>query len=526
MKIASVEQMRAMDRHAIEKLGVAEEILMENAGQASAALLSRNIGLAGSSFIVICGVGNNGGDGLVAARHIHAAGGMVKVYLIGEPKKFRGAAKTNYEILSRYPVEIKGIETAAEIRSDVRHADAVVDAIFGTGLDREVGGTHREAIDLVNEYAQAVLSLDIPSGVGGNSGEILGEAVWADWTAAFGLPKIGNVLYPGYERCGELFVCPISFPLSLQEQDALQIEINGPIELPDRDPNAHKGSMGEALFVAGAAGYYGAPAFAALSFLKAGGGYSRLATPAAAMPVIAARGAEIVFVPQQETASGSLSAANLPALLELAAKMDVVVVGPGLSLDPETQALIRELVHKVDRPLILDGDGLTAAAEKPRILKGRKAPTILTPHPGEMARLIKGTAKEIERNRIDAVRRTTAEFGAVVVLKGAHSLIGDSDGRVYVNLSGNAGMATAGSGDVLAGTIAAMAGFGLPPLDAARKGVFLHGLAGDLAAEKIGEDGITAQNILDSLPEAMKADRTGLDEEQEKRCYGPPPIDA
>ncbi|HOG17280.1 MAG TPA: NAD(P)H-hydrate dehydratase [Syntrophales bacterium] len=522
MKIASVEQMRAMDRHAIEKLGVAEEILMEDAGQASAAVLSRKIGLAGGSFIVVCGTGNNGGDGLVVARHIHAAGGVVKVYLIGEPKKFRGAAKTNYEILSRYPVEIKGIETAAELRSDVRHADAVVDAVFGTGLDREVGGVHREAIDLVNEYAQAVLSLDIPSGVGGNSGEILGEAVWADWTVTFGLPKIGNVLYPGFERCGELFVCPISFPLSLQQRDALQIEINGPVELPDRDPNAHKGSMGEALFVAGAPGYYGAPAFAALSFLKAGGGYARLAAPAAVVPVIAARGAEIVFVPQKETSSGSVAAANLPDLLELAAKMDVVVVGPGLSLDPETQALVRELIQKIDRPLVLDGDGLSAAAEKPRILKGRKAPTILTPHPGEMARLIKGTAKEIERNRIEAVRRATAEFGAVVILKGAHSLIGDSDGRVYANLSGNAGMATAGSGDVLAGTIAAMAGLGLPPLAAARKGVFLHGLAGDLAAEKIGEDGITAQDILDTLPDAMRADRAGLDEERWRRCYGPP----
>ncbi|MDX9820448.1 MAG: NAD(P)H-hydrate dehydratase [Syntrophales bacterium] len=526
MKIASVEQMRAMDRRAVEKLGVAEEILMENAGQAAAAILSRNIGLAGGSFIVVCGTGNNGGDGLVAARHIHAAGGIVKVYLIGEPKKFRGAAKINYEILSRYPVEIKGIETAAEIRGDVRHADAVVDAIFGTGLDREVGGTHREAIDLVNEYAQAVLSLDIPSGICGNTGEVLGEAVWADWTVAFGLPKIGNILYPGYEHCGELLVCPISFPLSLQEQDALQIEINGPIELPERDPNAHKGSMGEALFVAGAAGYCGAPAFAALSFLKAGGGYARLAAPASVVPAVAARGAEIVFVPQKETASGSLAAANLPDLLELAAKMDVVVVGSGLSLDPETQALVRELVHKVGRPLILDGDGLTAAAEKPRILKGRKAPTILTPHPGEMARLIKGTAKEIERNRIDAVRRATAEFGAVVVLKGAHSLIGDPDGRVYVNLSGNAGMATAGSGDVLAGTIAAMAGLGLPPLDAARKGVFLHGLAGDLAAGKIGEDGITASDILGFLPEAVKVDRDGLDEERCGRCYGPAQVHA
>jgi len=522
MKIASVEQIRAMDRHAVEKLGVAEEILMENAGLASVEILSRNRGLAGGRFVVLCGAGNNGGDGLVVARHIHAAGGFVKVYLLAEPKKFHGAAKTNYEILSRYPVEIKRIETEAEIRGDIRHADAVVDAIFGTGLDRGIGGAYREAVDLVNEHAQAVLSLDIPSGVHGNTGEILGEAVWADWTVAFGLPKIGNVLYPGCERCGELFVCPISFPLSLQEQDALQIEINGPVDLPDRDPNAHKGSMGEALFVAGAAHYYGAPAFAALSFLKAGGGYSRLAAPASVVPVVAAQGPEIVFVPQRETASGSLSAANLPDLLQLAAKMDVVVVGPGLSLDPETQSLVRELVHKIDRPLILDGDGLTAAAEKPRILKTRKAPTVLTPHPGEMARLIKLPAGDIERNRIDAVRKATSELGAIVVLKGAHSLIGDSDGRVYVNLSGNAGMATAGSGDVLAGTIAAMVGFGLAPMEAARKGVFLHGLAGDLAADKIGEDGMTARDILDFLPEAVKIDRAGLDEERAERCYGPP----
>jgi NAD(P)H-hydrate epimerase len=277
--------------------------------------------------------------------------------------------------------------------------------------------------------------------------------------------------------------------------------------------------MGDVLFIAGAANYYGAPYFATMSFLKAGGGYARLAAPRSVVPVIAKRGREIVYLPQEETAAGSVSLKNKKALLDTAAKVDMVVIGPGLSLQEETVKLVKELTAAVKKPLIIDGDGLTAISENPEILRGRKAATILTPHMGEMARLTGKSAAEISSNKIAVLRETADKLKTTIILKGAHSLVGASDGNIYINLSGNAGMATAGSGDVLTGCIAAMYGMGLNPDEAARKGVFLHGYAGDLAAAKKGADGITAKDIMEYLPRALKNDREGI---IESKYYNPP----
>jgi hydroxyethylthiazole kinase-like uncharacterized protein yjeF len=520
MKVSRISEMRALDRTAIEKYGIVEELLMENAGEAVYFVLSKEFGIKDKKFLVFCGMGNNGGDGFVVARKIHSNGGAVKVFVLGDQSKFKGAAKINLDIVSRLPIEVQKVESIEAIKVDVAHCDAIVDAILGTGITRDVKGLYRDAIELINESGKPVFSVDIPSGVHGDTGKVMGTAVKADYTVTFGLPKIGNMLFPGYDLGGKLYVSHISFPPSIYNADSLKVEINHPVKLPPRDKNAHKGDFGEVLFIAGAASYFGAPYFSALSFLKAGGGYSRLAAPESITPFIATKGSEIVFVPQKETSSGSIALESKRALLELSEGMDMVVLGPGLSLEEEAQQLARELAKEVNKPLLIDGDGITALCEDLRIIKERKAETILTPHLGEMSRITKTSVREIDTNKIDILQRTARELNAIIVLKGAHSLIGYPDERVFVNMSGNPGMATAGSGDVLTGTIAAMFGLGLPLQDAVRKGVFIHGLSGDLAAEDKGQDGITAQDILDYLPLAVKMDREGLNETLRDRYIG------
>ncbi len=510
MKIANIDEMRFMDHHAIEKFGIAEEILMENAALAAINLLKNKIGVRDKKFVIFCSSGNNGGDGLAVARLIHSAGSKVKVFLISDSDKFKGAAKINFEILSRLPVEVVRLKDAVSARKDLAHCDVVIDAIFGTGLDRSVAGLAADIITLINKSKKTILSIDIPSGVNGNTGEVMGAAIKADYTVTFGLPKIGNMLYPGYELGGELYVSHISFPPFLYNKKEILVQTNDDVILPGRPAEAYKGAMGDVLFIAGASNYYGAPYFAAMSFIKSGGGYARLAAPRSVIPVIAKKGREIVYLPQEETTKGSISLKNKKALLAAAAKVDMVVIGPGLSLQEETVNLVKEMAVEIKKTILIDGDGLTAVAQNPEILSSRKAATILTPHTGEMARLTGKSAVEINSNKISILQETAKKLKAAIVLKGAHSLIGASDGNVYVNLSGNAGMATAGSGDVLTGCIAAMYGMGLNPNEAVRKGVFLHGYAGDLAAAKKGTDGITAKDIMDFLPQALKEDRNGI----------------
>jgi ADP-dependent NAD(P)H-hydrate dehydratase / NAD(P)H-hydrate epimerase len=520
MKVARVAEMRALDRTASKKFGVTEQLLMENAGEAVHFVILGEMGIAGKRFFVFCGAGNNGGDGFVVARKLHSNGGLVKVVMLGDQRKLKGAAKQNFDIISKIGIEILKLESIDSIKTDVAHCDALVDALFGTGLTRKVDGIYLELIDLINESRKTVISVDIPSGIDGDTGAILGNAVAADYTVTFGLPKLGNILYPGYDRCGKLYVSHISFPPKIYDSDSLKIEINDPPTLPPRNKKGHKGDFGQALFIAGASSYFGAPYFSALSFLKAGGGYSRLASPKSIAPFIANKGSEIVFIPQEETPAGSISVKNKKDLLELSETMDLVVIGPGISLDEETQRLARELAKEINKPLIIDGDGITALSRDLGIIKNRTRETILTPHLGEMSRIANMSVAEIDSNKIDVLQRTAKELNSLIILKGAHSLIGYPDERVYINMSGNSGMATAGSGDVLTGTIAAMYGLGLDIQDAARKGVFIHGLSGDLAAATKGEDGITAQDILDYLPVALKADREGLTDELRYRYNG------
>ncbi|MBN1273310.1 MAG: NAD(P)H-hydrate dehydratase [Candidatus Aminicenantes bacterium] len=511
MKISRVEEMRAMDKTAIENFGIKDELLMENAGLAVVNHILSRLGLKGKRFLCICGSGNNGGDGLVVARKLYSLGGHVRVLLLSDPSKFQGAAAMNQKIIERLPVETASLDDAASLSEYLSETDVVVDGILGTGLVREVTGRYAEIIRLINTSGKIVVSIDIPSGINGDNGQVMGTAVKADLTVTFGLPKLGNILYPGFAHCGNLAVSHISFPPEIYNDSALKVEINHPSPLPPRPPDGHKGSFGDVLFIAGAQGYYGAPTYAAMSFLRAGGGYARLAAPRSMIPFIGASGSEIVFVPQDETESGALSGKNKDRLVELSRKADFVVLGPGLSLDEETRKLVRFLVQDIQKPLLLDGDGLTAVAEDKSFLEKRKGPLVLTPHLGEMSRLTGMDVTAIKASPVDILQQKAGEWGVFFVLKGAHSLIGCPDSRVYVNMSGNSGMATAGSGDLLTGAIAAMFALGLPLEEAVRTGVFMHGFAGDLAAEKRGEDGMTARDILDFLPQAVKSYREGYE---------------
>ncbi len=503
MKICRVNEMREMDRRAITEFGIAQELLMENAGEATYFVIKDIFGPEKKSVTVFCGIGNNGGDGLVVARKLNSLGWNPEIILLGEGEKFKGSAKTNYEIIKKIGLKILSFVQKAEIYESMATSDIIIDALLGTGLDREVTGDFLECINLINDSEKPVISIDIPSGINGDTARVMGKAVQTDITVTYGLPKIGNILFPGYTYGGKLFSTYISFPPEMYNNKKLKIGINGLQPIPVRPLDSHKGSCGKVLFVAGSSSYLGAPYFSALSFLKAGGGLTFLATPEIVAPHIAANGHEIVLLPLKSTDTGSLSLENKSAILNSADQCDMVVIGPGLSLNTDTKILVKAIIAEIDKPMLIDGDGLTAISEDLQILKSRSAPTVLTPHPGEMARLIDESIEELEQHKIDILQKKAAEWNAIIVLKGAHSQIGLPDGRIFINMTGNPGMATAGSGDVLAGTIPAMFGIGFDITDAVLMGVFVHGFAGDLAANDIGEDGLLAGDIMNYLPDAL-----------------------
>jgi len=512
MKVTTVTQVRSMDRTAIDKFGIPDEILMENAGNAAYFIIQNSVSIEGKKFAVFCGTGNNGGDGLVVARKLHSMGGLVIVFLMGDHSHFKGPGKKNFEIVRELGIQCIVVTSISQIGEMVERVDVIVDALFGTGLSRDVEGVYRGVISCINGAGKRVYSIDIPSGINGDNGQVQGIAVRAYATITFGSPKRGNLLYPGYEYGGKLYVSRISFPPELYFSDTVKIAVSKPKILPSRKIDAHKGDFGDVLFIAGASNYFGAPYFSAFSFLKAGGGYARLASPQSVIPFIGSKGSEIVCVPVAETNTGSISLNNKDYLYELSKIVDMVVIGPGLTQKEETQELVRFLIQKIEKPLIIDGDGITAVAKHLPILEKRNNPTVLTPHLGELARVSDLSIDQINNNKIGILQKTSERLNAIIVLKGAHSLIGFPNGTVLINMSGNAGMATAGSGDVLTGTIAALYGLGLPLEDSVPAGVFIHGFAGDLAAEKIGEDGITAQDILSALPKALKLYRESYDE--------------
>lgn len=516
MRVCTVQEMRDLDRRAWEEYGLPEAILMENAGQAVYQVLRSEYGTDGRRYAVVCGRGNNGGDGFVVARLLHSNGADVRVYLLSNEDAITGAARANLDAAREAGIPLQRLQTVDDLYLG-RQCDVVVDAIFGTGVTRVVRGLDAETIQRMNDSGLPIISVDIPSGVDGDTGAVHGIAVRAACTVAFGLPKLGNVLPPGRELCGRLFVSHISFPPAMHGGEG-RIVLNRLARLPHRPLESHKGSYGDVLLVAGAASYLGAPVLCALSFLRTGGGYVRLATPRSIAPVLALSATEVVLVPLAETDEGTIALSNLQGLQERGRSADLAVIGPGLSLNHETQQLVRALVSTIETPVLIDGDGLTAVAGDAVIVRARKASTLLTPHAGEMARLLGWSVDEVASKRIEAVREAARRFNAAVLLKGSSTLVCRPDGTISVNVSGNPGMATAGCGDVLAGTIAGLAGLGLGLCEAAETGAFIHGLAGDLAAEEKGRDGVIARDVMEDLPRAVRTYRDSFRDLQRNFC--------
>lgn len=510
MRVGTASDVRKLDQSVITDYGVSQSVLMENAAAAARDVISRRWGISGRDILVVCGAGNNGGDGLALARLLYARGAAVSILMAADPGRLGGASAENWTIVNNLPLEILRMEAdpdpAVFRRLNLEERDLVVDALFGTGLSRDIQGPMALLVDRINKAPVPVLALDIPSGINSDSGEVLGRAIRADATVAFGIPKRGNLLFPGFELGGVLHLSEISFPPEICGDESMELAVNIPPLPPARDPAGHKGSFGKVLIIGGAPNYAGAPAMAAGAALRSGAGYARLAVPADLASRIFPLVPEAVFLPRQ-TGGGAMGAEHGPDLLEEAAAADALVIGPGLSTEPESIRLARDIIEAAEVPLVADGDALSALAGREEICRNRTFPTVLTPHPGEMARLLGSSVREVETRRVECAREAAERYGAVVVLKGAHSIIAEPDrdgGRLWINLTGNAGMGTAGSGDVLAGMTGSLAA-GMEIADASRLAVHLHGLAGDIAASRIGGAGMTATDILAAVPEAFRS---------------------
>ncbi len=503
MKVCTIHEMHAIEARALSEIGLAPTVLRETAALAACRVLRNDPQFPTSvPVIVVCGPGPNGTTGLAVARQLHASGRAVKVVLIcpldGESDEQRDA----FDVAVRCGVPCSKLTNPDDFGRGLDSAAVVVDALLGPQPD--VSAAIARAIDRIGDADLPVLSLDIPSGVCGDTGRVAGSAIRARATLAFGLPLRGNLIPPGASQGGRLYLTPMSLPPHVLDRDDIQVELVQPDALPPRLAHGHKGTFGDTLFIAGAGTYYGAPGLAAMASLRSGAGYARLACPASLIPTLAAFAPEVVFIPQRETQAATLALDNAPALISLANQVGFVVIGPGISLHADTQALVRDILVPITQPVLLDGDGLSAIADHPDVLRRRQSPTILTPHPGEMARLLGTTTRGVLEDPIESARRAANLLQSIVVLKGSHSIVALPSGHVTLNTSGNDGMGTAGSGDVLTGTIAAMSGLGLSPPSAVRTGVFLHGLAGDVAMRDLGADGMTARDILAGLPEAVR----------------------
>ncbi|MCS6937460.1 MAG: NAD(P)H-hydrate dehydratase [Candidatus Bipolaricaulota bacterium] len=512
MKVLTGAQMADLDRQAIEGLGIPSLVLMESAGRVVVEELgARFSDIARKKIVIVIGKGNNGGDGLVVARRLLDLGASVHVHALCSPKEFSAETRQQADILNKlgFPIQhcTKSKEMSA-LAQALGNTDIVIDAIFGTGFRGAARELAAEAIELINLSSAFVCAIDIPSGVEADTGHVLGPAVCADLTVTFELPKLGLLLYPGRQYVGELVVRPIGYPRKLIDQYASTMTLVGADwvreRLPPREPYSHKGDYGKVLVVAGSRGYTGAAALAAEAALRAGAGLVYLAVPESLLPAMEAKLTEVIKLGLPDI-DGALASAALPKILEMLEDKDVLVVGPGLGRHPQTVKTVQRLVAQASKPLVLDADGLNAlGAEAEKLLVQRTAPTVLTPHPGELSRLIAKSVIEIESDRVGVARETAKQLHSVLVLKGVPTVTATPDGEVFLNSTGNSGLASGGSGDVLTGCLGGLLAQGLDSLTASVCAVYAHGRAADLMKPELGERGMIASDVLRALPAALR----------------------
>jgi ADP-dependent NAD(P)H-hydrate dehydratase / NAD(P)H-hydrate epimerase len=502
MRILSAEAMREVDRTAIEELGIPSLVLMENAAIGVVDAIGE-IYEEAESAAIFCGPGNNGGDGLAIARHLAVRGYDVQVFLVAGRRGMRGDAEVQLGIYRRQGLAIQEVadeDGVVEALEEAREADLIVDALFGTGLSKPLEGLLADLVQGLNDLPVPRVSVDLPSGLNGSKSEPLGPHIKADLTVTFAAPKIAHVFPPASESVGELVVTDLGIPPELVEEaeeegGALHLLVGEELSglLPEREPGTHKGDYGHVLLVAGSPGKAGAAILAARAAVRSGAGLVTAAVPESILDVVDLGSIESMTLPLR----------SLDRVLEAVEGKSVLAMGPGLGQEDETVAAIRRIALEVSLPLVLDADGINAFAGRAAELAGRGAETVLTPHPGELGRLLGISTAEVQGDRIAAARRAAVEAEAVVVLKGHRTLVATPGGEVHVNATGNPGMATGGTGDVLTGLIAGLLAQGLGALDAARLGVYLHGLAGDLAAARTGEAALAAGDLLTYLPAAF-----------------------
>jgi len=509
--LVTAREMRALDTHTIETLGVPGDLLMESAGRAAveAVLALHSVPGTRGRTLVVCGGGNNGGDGLVIARHLRMLGAEVRAVLLAEPAALTPDAAAN---LRR--ARAAGVDCAVgpEALDREQEPDVVVDAILGTGLARPVSadsaaGRAIAAITRWRTDGARVLAIDVPSGLDSDTGQQLGLAVQADWTVTIGLPKCGLALEPGRSLAGRVLVARIGIADSAPELRIHAESFTRDLArqaLPARPRAGHKGRFGHVLVVAGSEGKTGAAALAARAAGRAGAGLVTLACPAGLNDILETLCTEAMTVPVADTPGRSFSATAEDSLLALAHQRDVVALGPGLGRDPESEALVRAFAKRCERPLVLDADGLNAFGTDAAALAGRQAPTVLTPHPGEAARLLGTTAAEINRDRLAAARELAACSGAAVVLKGAPTVSSSPEGFASVNTTGGPALGSGGTGDVLTGLVAGLLAQGVGVEEVGPLAAWLHGAAGDCIAAQHGDAGLLATDLADALPAAMR----------------------